>query len=76
MQSMQPIELGIAGAGTVHRNLPVPQLVERALARGEGRLSDTGALSVLTGRYTGRSPKDKFIVDSPAVHDEIGRAHV
>ena len=71
MQSMQPIELGIAGAGTVHRNLPVPQLVERALARGEGRLSDTGALSVLTGRYTGRSPKDKFIVDSPAVHDEI-----
>ena len=71
MQSMQPIELGIAGTGTVHRNLPVPQLVERALARGEGRLSDTGALSVFTGRYTGRSPKDKFIVDSPAVHDEV-----
>ena len=71
MQMIQPIELGIAGNGTVYRNLPVPQLVERALARGEGTLTETGALSVHTGKYTGRSPKDKFIVDTPAVHDDI-----
>ncbi len=71
METISPIELGIAGNGPVYRNLPVPQLVEKALERGEGRLTDTGALAILTGKYTGRSPKDKFIVDTPAVHDDI-----
>lgn len=55
----------------VHRNMSVPNLVERALLRGEGTLSHTGALSVSTGKYTGRSPNDRYIVDEPAVHDEI-----
>ena len=54
-----------------YRNLNPSILVEKALARGEGQLTDTGALNVLTGKYTGRSPKDKFIVDSKAVHDKI-----
>ena len=71
MDILKPIDLGIAGDGVVYRNLPVPELVMMALERGEGVLSDTGALSVETGKYTGRSPKDKFIVDTPAVHDEI-----
>ena len=71
MKKIAPIELGIAGSGTAYRNLAPAQLVEAALRRGEGTLSETGALVVKTGRYTGRSPDDKFIVDTPAVHDEI-----
>lgn len=63
--------LGIANPVAVHRNLSVPALVERALARNEGTLSTTGALVVKTGKYTGRSANDKFIVDTPAVHDDI-----
>ena len=71
MKKIAPIELGIAGSGTAYRNLAPAQLVEAALRRGEGTLSETGALVVKTGKYTGRSPDDKFIVDTPAVHDEI-----
>ena len=71
MRTISPIELGIAGNGVAYRNLAPAQLVEAALRRGEGTLSDTGALVVKTGKYTGRSPDDKFIVDTPAVHDEI-----
>ena len=71
MKTLLPIDLGIAGDGVVYRNLSVPELVLAALERGEGTLSETGALVVETGKYTGRSPDDKFIVDTPGVHDEI-----
>ena len=63
--------LGITATKEIYRNLPVAILTEKALARGEGTLSNTGALVVKTGMYTGRSANDKFIVDTPAVHDEI-----
>lgn len=64
-------KLGIINAKAVYRNLSPAVLVEKALERGEGKLNNTGALVVLTGKYTGRSPNDKFIVDSKGVHDEI-----
>lgn len=64
-------KLGIINAGAVYRNLTPAQLVEHALRRGEGTLSNTGALVVKTGKYTGRSANDKFIVDTPAIHDDI-----
>ena len=63
--------LGIINASAVYRNLTPAELTEHALRRGEGKLSNTGALVVKTGKYTGRSANDKFIVDTPAVHDEI-----
>lgn len=64
-------KLGIINPKAVYRNLEPAQLVEAALRRGEGKLSKTGALVVTTGKYTGRSPKDKFIVDTEGVHNEI-----
>ena len=64
-------KLGILNPTAVYRNLSPAALVEAALRRGEGVLSDKGALTVTTGKYTGRSPKDKFVVDTPGVHDEI-----
>ncbi len=51
--------------------LSVPQLVEKVLARNEGQLTATGAICATTGTYTGRSPKDKFIVNDPSVTDKI-----
>ena len=60
----------------VYRNLEPAQLTEEAIKRGEGSLSSTGALVVTTGKYTGRSPKDKFIVDTAGVHNEIAWGNV
>ncbi len=57
--------------GKVYCNLSPAQLVEAAVKRGEGQLTGSGALQVTTGKYTGRSPNDKFVVDSPAVHNII-----
>ncbi|HAJ64031.1 MAG TPA: phosphoenolpyruvate carboxykinase (ATP) [Cyanobacteria bacterium UBA8543] len=63
--------LGLKNLGQVYWNLSVPQLVEHALVHQEGVLASNGALCVSTGKYTGRSPNDKFIVDEPEIHDEI-----
>jgi phosphoenolpyruvate carboxykinase (ATP) len=64
-------DVSIFNPGRMERNLPPAVLVERALARGEGVMTEAGALACRTGRYTGRSPRDKFIVDEPEVHERI-----
>ena len=56
-------EVELINTAEVHYNLPVAKLAEIALARHEGKLTSSGALSVRTGKYTGRSPDDKFIVN-------------
>ena len=53
---------GIATAATLHWNLETAPLVELAIARGEGHLAERGPLVVATGKHTGRSAQDKFIV--------------
>jgi phosphoenolpyruvate carboxykinase (ATP) len=63
--------LQLKNLGHVYRNLPVAKLIEHCLARGEAILAENGALCVKTGKYTGRSPDDKFIVDEPSCHDEV-----
>jgi phosphoenolpyruvate carboxykinase (ATP) len=52
-------------------DLPDSKLVEKSLTRNEGTLTATGALSVSTGTYTGRSPKDKYIVREDMVNDKV-----
>lgn len=52
-------------------NLTPPELYEEAIKNGEAVLTEDYAIRVLTGKYTGRSPKDKFIVDQPSVHNDI-----
>jgi phosphoenolpyruvate carboxykinase (ATP) len=53
---------GIVTAAHIHANLGTAALVEQALVKGEGKLTKDGALLVDTGRFTGRSVKDKFVV--------------
>ena len=53
---------GIVTGATVHANLGTPQLVEHAVRNGEGQLAAEGPLVVETGKHTGRSAKDKYIV--------------
>ena len=52
-------------------NLAPAELVERALASGEGRLASNGALVCMTGDRTGRSPNDKYLEDTPAIHGNV-----
>jgi phosphoenolpyruvate carboxykinase (ATP) len=61
----------IKGVNKVYYNLSPAELVEVALSKKEGILTSTGAFRVETGKYTGRSPNDKFIVDAPTVHNDI-----
>ena len=60
----------------IHTNLGATELTNIALNRGEGRLSSSGAFLATTGRRTGRSPGDRFIVDEPTTSASIDWASV
>ena len=62
---------GISGLGNVYYNFIEPALVEAALKRNEGTLGQGGTFLVETGKFTGRSPKDKHIVKTASVADKI-----
>lgn len=52
-------------------NLSVSALVEASIKTDEGRLSDAGALIINTGKFTGRSPKDRYIVEDEITRDNV-----
>src|SRR5258707_7800724 len=65
-------EHGIRNLSIAHWNLGTAQLLTHAIRRDEGVLAQGGAFTVNTGQFTGRSPKDKFIVrddlTDPTIH--------
>lgn len=65
------VNLGLRSSHTIHYQLTPEELVADALRMGEGVLSNTGALVIQTGEFTGRSPKDKFLVRDEITADTI-----
>ena len=63
--------IGINDDIDVYRNLTVDLLVEDIISNGEGQLASSGATMVDTGKYTGRSPQDKYIVDEKSSKENI-----
>jgi phosphoenolpyruvate carboxykinase (ATP) len=55
----------------IHPNLTPPMLIEHALRRGEGTLTNRGAFTAVTAPHTGRSAKDKFLVDDSGLVEHI-----
>ncbi len=62
---------GLLHPGAVHENLPPARLVEASVRRREGMLVDNGALAAKTGKRTGRSPKDRFIIEDELTRDTV-----
>jgi len=55
-------DLGLKNVAAAYWNLTPAELIEETILNGQGALTDTGALAVDTGEFTGRSPKDRFVV--------------
>ena len=63
-------QMGIKPA-KIQRNLPVKNLIDLIEEKNEGILTANGAIAVKTGKYTGRSPDDRFIVDDEQTHNTV-----
>ena len=73
---VQPQDLGLEKLGLTHierieRNLPVESLIEDTILQKSGKIGMRGAIMVDTGRYTGRSPKDKYFVKELTSQDHL-----
>jgi len=65
------LSLGLSNAGEINYQLTPETLVQQCVQRGEGQLSDKGALVIKTGKFTGRSPKDKFTVKDEVTENAV-----
>ncbi len=65
------VEQIISKAATAHIQLSVEQLIEKALLNKEGQITDNGAFAANTGEFTGRSPKDKFVVEDDQTKEVV-----
>lgn len=63
--------VGVKGVKTTYWNLPPEALIEHTIIKGMGELTDTGALSIHTGEFTGRSPEDRFIVKDSITQNKV-----
>src|SRR4026207_2254672 len=65
------LKSGLKFAETIHYQLSPEELIQDTLRLGQGVLNDTRALIINTGEFTGRSPKDKFIVKDDVTSDTV-----
>lgn len=70
-QSFRLADIGIENYSTAFWNLTPEELVEDSIKKGSGQLSDAGALRIMTGQFTGRSPKDKFTIKDKTTENEV-----
>ena len=76
VKSLNDLLVSTLNGKNVRKNLSAAKLVEKSLSRKEATLSSTGALRATTGKYTGRSPKDKFFVAEAYIMDDIAWGNV
>jgi phosphoenolpyruvate carboxykinase (ATP) len=62
---------GFGNLAAEHWNLSVPTLYEHAIRRGEGQIGEGGSFMAVTGAFTGRTPKDKYIVEEASSKADI-----
>jgi phosphoenolpyruvate carboxykinase (ATP) len=65
------VNLGLKFSSDIHYQLSPEELTQQTIQRGEGVLNDTGALVINTGKFTGRSPKDKFTVKDAITENAV-----
>ncbi|HEY1113130.1 MAG TPA: phosphoenolpyruvate carboxykinase (ATP) [Chitinophagaceae bacterium] len=65
------VKIGLKNTESIHYQSTPDELVQDTLRMGEGTLTDTGALAIRTGEFTGRSPKDKFTVKDEITADTV-----
>lgn len=63
--------IGLENLGNVFWNLTPAELVEDTILLGQGQLTDTGAIAIETGEFTGRSPKDRFVVKDAKTENSV-----
>jgi len=64
-------KVGITDPAKIYWNLTPAELIEETILRGMGNIAANGALCINTGKFTGRSPKDRFIVKDDITADKV-----